>query len=88
MLEALNGRMSLQVEKMQHLKYLQKGLDREKSFDSYTDHLSCSYLVLRDIQIEMDHTYVQIDSLIITKDKFFCMKLITMKEFIPTLMGN
>ncbi|MCR2821860.1 nuclease-related domain-containing protein [Lederbergia panacisoli] len=63
----LNSRKVLSDEDAAHLARLEKGYEGEVIFDKRVERLSKEWLVLNDMQLEINHSEFQIDSVIIAQ---------------------
>nr|WP_263325965.1 nuclease-related domain-containing protein [Neobacillus sp. Marseille-Q6967] len=70
-LRSLNTRWELPVENKKRYIYLEKGYAGEVLFDSMTERLKNDLHILNDLQLEVNNSSFQIDSLIISQDTLF-----------------
>ncbi|MEH6988240.1 nuclease-related domain-containing protein [Cytobacillus firmus] len=64
----LNTRMELTEKEKQHWANLEKGYEGEVKFDLLTEKLTEERLVIHDLLLEVNNSYFQIDTLIISDD--------------------
>ncbi|PAE23409.1 nuclease-related domain-containing protein [Bacillus sp. 7894-2] len=74
----LNIRMDLTEKEKQHWANLEKGYEGEVKFDLLTEKLTEERLVIHDLLLEVNNSYVQIDTLIISERM---IHLIEIKNF-------
>jgi hypothetical protein len=74
-LRILNKRMVLAEETQKYYLYLEKGYLGEVQFDALTEKLECDCLVLNDLELEIDNTKFQIDTLIIYQDLLYMIEV-------------
>jgi hypothetical protein len=74
-LRILNKRMGLAEETRTYYLYLEKGYLGEDQFDSLTEKLECECLVLNDLELEIDNTKFQIDTLLIYQDLIYMIEV-------------
>lgn len=70
-LAELDRRQALTKEDSEYLKQLQKGFSGEKLFDEKLGLLNRNYLVLQDLQLEVNRQTFQIDTLVLSDTEVF-----------------
>lgn len=70
-LRCLNKRMPLPDKDKKRYFTLKKGYEGEVLFDSFTEKLRCDCLILNDLELKVNNTSFQIDSLIIIPETIF-----------------
>ncbi|URM33177.1 NERD domain-containing protein [Cytobacillus firmus] len=75
----LNTRMELTEKEKQHWANLEKGYEGEVKFDLLTEKLTEERLVIHDLLLEVNNSYFQIDTLIISESM---IHLIEIKNFL------
>ncbi|MEH7325224.1 nuclease-related domain-containing protein [Cytobacillus firmus] len=74
----LNTRMELTEKEKQHCSNLEKGYEGEMKFDLLAEKLPEEKLVIHDLLLEVNNSYFQIDTLIISEG---IIHLIEIKNF-------
>ncbi|WP_169449790.1 nuclease-related domain-containing protein [Lacticigenium naphthae] len=75
LLQYLNKRMVLPNNKKQYLLSLQKGFDGELLFDQFAGKLSSACIVLEDLRLELNNSFYQIDTLILTNEQIYLYEI-------------
>lgn len=70
-LSSLNARMDLSSKDKQHYSYLEKGYLGEVIFDQLTEQLENDLYILNDLCLEMNNSFFQIDTLIISQQTIY-----------------
>ncbi|ENH96358.1 NERD domain-containing protein [Gracilibacillus halophilus YIM-C55.5] len=76
--EALHGRKECTKQEKRRYHNQQKGYEGELQFDQWLKGLTCDCLVLSDLLFNVNHSLVQVDSLIIMPD---CVHLYEVKNY-------
>lgn len=78
-LRSLHARMQLKEEDAQRYFHLEKGFKGELMFDSLTDSLPESHLVLNDLLLESNNSKFQLDTTSIVQQKIFLLEVKNME---------
>lgn len=76
-LRILNKRLELSDEEKRYYSYLDKGYKGELQFDTMTEKLTSSCLILNDLLLEVEKTTFQIDTLIIFAGTLYLFEIKT-----------
>jgi hypothetical protein len=68
---SLSSRMILSKDEIGYYQHLEKGYSGEKMFDVWLGSLNSNCLILNDLLFEVNNNTVQIDSLLIARDKIY-----------------
>lgn len=71
----LSKRVVLSEKELKYLENLEIGFQGESSFDCWIDKLKSDVIVLKDLLLEHNNTYFQIDSLLITCTKTYIFEV-------------
>ncbi|RSL33023.1 NERD domain-containing protein [Salibacterium salarium] len=74
-LRSLNKRMHLPVKEKKYYMNLEKGLTGEQQFDKWSSKLTSKPLILNDLQLEVNHTHFQIDSIFICPETIYLFEV-------------
>ena len=74
-LRILNSRMDLTPEQQKYYLYKEKGFEGEVRFDLITEQLQCDCLILNDLNLEVNNTFFQIDTLILFQEIIFLFEV-------------
>lgn len=66
-MRSLNSRMKLTEKEKIHYQNLEKGFEGERQFDLLTQNLAEERYIINDLLFEVNNSYFQIDSLIISQ---------------------
>jgi DNA-directed RNA polymerase subunit M/transcription elongation factor TFIIS len=72
-LRSLNTRMKLTEKEKFHYSNLEKGFEGERKFDQLTEVLKEERYILNDLLLEVNNSYFQIDSLIISQEAIYLL---------------
>jgi hypothetical protein len=74
-LRSLNSRMALSEKEMNHYISLEKGFQGEKIFDARLELLTNSLLTLHNLMLEVNNTFFQIDTLVISQFTLYPLEI-------------
>ncbi|MGI8386793.1 nuclease-related domain-containing protein [Robertmurraya sp. P23] len=72
-LRSLNTRMTLTEKEKFHYSVLEKGFEGERKFDQLLEILQEERYILNDLLLEVNNSYFQIDSLIISQEAIYLL---------------
>lgn len=71
----LQHRMELPKKDQQYYESLKKGYAGESEFDTWLEQLNAPCIILNDLLLEHNHTFFQVDSLIISDQKIYLFEV-------------
>ena len=74
-LRSLNTRMELVEDKRKYYLSLEKGFIGELQFDSLTELLQCNCLILNDLELDVNNSRIQLDTVIIYQDSIVMIEV-------------
>lgn len=74
-LECLNARMELPVKEKQYFMYLKKGYEGELYFDELLSRCPNDWIIVKDLLLEVNNSYFQIDTLLITGETVYLFEI-------------
>lgn len=74
-MESLKSRMDLTGNYLSYYYALHKGWEGECQYDRMLEKLTCEHIIMKDLQLKVNRTTIQIDTLVITADRIYLYEI-------------